>query len=141
MEIDMDMPFGTQNNNNNVVNLDETRRRKTERRHSIRRGSVKSLLREVDCDVRDLYGTSVDEIVGASLAIADRIYPIGEHDGSDYALPGCEEATDFVAALAWDTLKRERAGDPSFNGEEVYRECLIQARRIVATLSLTARNS
>jgi len=132
------MLFGTQSN---VVNLDEIRRREFERRHSIRRGLVQSLHYEAHCDVYALYDASVDEIVGASLAIADHIYPIGEHDGSDYALPGCEDATDFVAALAWDTLKRERAGDPSFNGEEVYGECLIQARRMVATLSLTVRNS
>lgn len=121
-----------------VVNIDDIRRRKVEQRHSVRRDLVRSLLRETDCDVRDLYDASVAETVSASLAIADRISPIGEHDGSDCAHLDCEHAADFIAALAWDTLNSERAGDPTFDRGKVYGQCLDEARRIVASLEQAA---
>jgi hypothetical protein len=129
----------------NVVDFREVQRRTIDRRHASRQNLVEWVINQANCDVEDLYGASAADVTNVSLAIADLIYPIGDHDGSEYPIANeevADEAADesaeeqlagFIAAVAGDALRLEHATDPTFNANEMYDECLIRARRIVAT--------
>jgi hypothetical protein len=125
----------------NVVDFREVQRRTIDRRHASRRNLVEWVINQANCDVEDLYGASAADVTNVSLAIADLIYPIGDHDGSEYPIASEEVADEsaeeqlagFIAAVAGDALRLEHATDPTFNANEMYDECLIRARRIVAT--------
>ena len=88
------------------------------------------MINQANCDVEDLYGASAADVTNVSLAIADLIYPIGDHDGSEYPIANEEVADEladesaeeqlagFIAAVAGDALRLEHATDPTLNAPD-----------------------
>src|SRR5580700_6502854 len=104
----------------NVVDFREAQRRTFDRRHASRRNLVEWVIDQANCDVEGLYGAPAADIVNISLAVADQICPIGDHEGSEYAIASEEvadalaadesaeeELAGFIAAVAGDALSLE----------------------------------
>jgi hypothetical protein len=120
----------------NVVNFPEVQRRAIDRRHATRRHLVEWVIDQTNSDVEHLFGASAAEVARISLIIADLSCDIDDISVSGYLEPlpeiADEELAGFIAAVTGDALKLEHSGDPTFNANKTFDQCLIQARRIVS---------